>query len=88
MKKKTKSIVKCSFCNGTGKRILETGLENMGHKLSVFRIEKGLTQAELAKKLGYSRTSITNLEAGRQDFPVHKLYEIASILGIDPKDLL
>lgn len=80
--------VKCTFCAGTGKRTIENGLENLGHKIATLRLNKNLTQGDLAEKMGYSRTSITNLEAGRQDLPVHKLYELANILGVDPRDLI
>jgi len=85
---KRKVIVKCSFCNGTGKRILETGLENLGNRIATLRLSAGLSQAQLGIKMGYSRTSITNLEAGRQDLPVHKIYELATIFKIEPGELI
>lgn len=80
--------VTCTFCNGSGKRIIETGLENLGYRIALARLASGLTQAQIAEKMGYSRTSITNLESGRQDLPVHKIYELAGILKVEPKDLI
>lgn len=80
--------VKCTFCHGTGKRIIESRLENFGNMVATLRIENGMTQGDLAQKMGYTRTSITNIEAGRQDLPIHKVYEIAGILGVEAKDLL
>ncbi len=47
-----------------------------------------LTQAELGGAVGLTRTSITNIERGRQRILVHTLFEIAAELGIEPRDLL
>lgn len=41
---------------------------------------KGMSQAKLASKLGISRASIVNIEAGRQRAPLHLLWEIAEHL--------
>ncbi len=83
-----KITVKCTFCNGTGKRVIESRLENLGNKIATVRLAKNWTQGELAEKMGYTRTSITNLEAGRQDMPIHKLYELAGILEVEPNELI
>jgi transcriptional regulator with XRE-family HTH domain len=42
-----------------------------------------LSQDRLAKRLGVSRASIVNIEAGRQHAPLHVLWQIAEILGTD-----
>src|SRR6266436_9688049 len=47
------------------------------------RVEPKLSQDKLAKRLGMSRASIVNIEAGRQHAPLHLLWQIAEILGID-----
>jgi DNA-binding XRE family transcriptional regulator len=44
------------------------------------RSEPKLSQAKLAKRLGISRVSIVNIEAGRQHAPLALLWEIAEIL--------
>jgi transcriptional regulator with XRE-family HTH domain len=41
-----------------------------------------LSQADLAKGSALSRTSITNIEKGRQHLPLHTLYSIANALEI------
>jgi transcriptional regulator with XRE-family HTH domain len=46
-------------------------------------LEPKLSQAKLAKKLGISRVSIVNIEAGRQRAPLSLLSQIAEILGIE-----
>lgn len=47
-----------------------------------------LSQEQLAKRVGLSRTSITNIEKGRQQIPLHMLYLLADALGVDPISLL
>ncbi|MFN7995306.1 MAG: helix-turn-helix domain-containing protein [Bryobacteraceae bacterium] len=42
-----------------------------------------ISQDKLAKRLGMSRASIVNIEAGRQHPPLHLLWQIAEILGTD-----
>jgi transcriptional regulator with XRE-family HTH domain len=46
------------------------------------------TQTQLAKAIGVSRTSVTNLERGRQRIPVHYLLHIAEALDCELSDLL
>lgn len=52
------------------------------------RPEFGLSQDALAKRVGLSRTSVTNIEKGRQQIPLHALYSFADALGVEPTALL
>lgn len=52
------------------------------------RSKQQINQEELARRVGLSRTSITNVELGRQGLAVHQLFEFADALGIEPCDLL
>src|SRR5215217_3046337 len=47
-----------------------------------------LTQGELAQRVGMTRTSITNIESGRQKVQLHTLYDIAAALDVSPQALL
>ncbi len=47
-----------------------------------------LTQDALSERLEISRASLANIETGRQNFPVHQLYNIARELELTPTDLL
>jgi transcriptional regulator with XRE-family HTH domain len=47
-----------------------------------------LTQDQLGQKIGLSRTSITNIEKGRQKIFLHILAGIASVLGVPLNQLL
>lgn len=52
------------------------------------RRESKMTQAELAERIGLSRTSVTNIERGRQRLLVDQLVEIAKTLSVSPAELL
>lgn len=47
------------------------------------RVALGLTQQELASRACYARSSVANLEQGRQDMPVTQLALLAYLLGLD-----
>jgi DNA-binding XRE family transcriptional regulator len=47
-----------------------------------------ISQARLANLVKLSRTSIVNIECGRHRIQIHVLYEIARMLGSDPRQLL
>ena len=59
-----------------------------GKMLGEMRRKQGISQEMLADELGLSRTSITNIEKGRQPVQLHTLYLIARLLSIDIKELL
>jgi transcriptional regulator with XRE-family HTH domain len=59
-----------------------------GRMLSEIRRKKRISQEMLADELGLSRTSITNIEKGRQPVQLYALYVIARLLGTDVKELL
>jgi len=55
----------------------------IGQKIRQTREAKGLSQQKVANRLGLSRASVVNIEAGRQKTPVHVLWEIALILDTE-----
>jgi transcriptional regulator with XRE-family HTH domain len=61
---------------------------DFGRAVRRLRRERGMTQAELADRLGLGRTSVTNLEKGQQNPPLSLLPELAAALGVDPLHLL
>jgi len=60
----------------------------LGKKIRNKRLSSGLTQAELADRIAISRTSLTNMELGRQRLLVDQLYKMAEVLNTKPQDLL
>ena len=60
-----------------------------GQKLRVLREEKGLSQAELAEKIGVSSKTISRYESGESNPRYPKIYDdIAEALKIDKLELL
>lgn len=47
-----------------------------------------MTQAELGSRVGMSRTSITNIERGRQHVSLHAAYVLAAAVDKHPHELL
>jgi transcriptional regulator with XRE-family HTH domain len=62
--------------------------QQIGKQIQELRRKKGLTQSKLADSLALNRTSITNIERGRQKILVHTLWDLADALGVSPNDLL
>lgn len=59
-----------------------------GAKVEQIRTTLGWTQAELAEKVGLTRTSITNIEAGRQRVLLHEIETFSRVFNTTPKNLL
>lgn len=60
----------------------------LGKRIRDRRVSSGLTQAQLANRIAISRTSLTNVELGRQRLLVDQLYKMAEVLNAQPQDLL
>lgn len=60
----------------------------IGNRIRKLRIEKKLSQTRLAEIIGLTRTSITNIEKGRQKLLIHTLWDLAEALGTDPREIL
>ena len=60
----------------------------LGAKIRRQREKKGLTQEALGRQVGLSRTSITNVEQGRQTLLLHQFIEIAHALDMQPSALM
>lgn len=61
---------------------------DFGVNMTLARERTAKSQDKLAKELKMTRTSITNMEAGRQRPPLHVIYRIAKALGVNVYDLL
>jgi transcriptional regulator with XRE-family HTH domain len=58
-----------------------------GARLAAARKRRHLSQAALGTLARFSRTSITNIERGRQAVQLHHVYTFASILAVDIEEL-
>ena len=63
---------------------------NLGLQIARYRKQKGLTQMDLAKKAGISRTHISNIEAAgiEKGISLELLFRIADILEVPVEKLL
>jgi transcriptional regulator with XRE-family HTH domain len=59
-----------------------------GSRVRALRERRNVTQEELARRVDLSRTSITNIEQGRQRVLLHQIFDIATALDAAPGDLL
>ena len=63
--------------------------ETLGNKIKRLRTEKGLTQDELAKLLGYSsRSTINKIESNINTISYDKLKKLVEIFNIDMNELI
>lgn len=53
----------------------------IAYRILQLRKKEGLSQADLAKKIGTSQSNIARMEAGEQNFTTETLYKVASALG-------
>lgn len=59
-----------------------------GSRVRALRERKNVTQEELGRRIDLSRTSIVNIEKGRQRVLLHQVVEIADALDAKPAELL
>mgnify|MGYP000868033912 CR=1 FL=1 len=60
----------------------------IGRLIRQCRKRQNFTQEKLALLVGLSRTSLANIESGRQKLLIHQIYAFAAALGMEPGDLL
>ena len=62
--------------------------ETIGPRIKAFRKGRGITQAELAKSLGYSHKSvITHIEKGESEMSYEKMLLLLRLYGADANEL-
>lgn len=60
----------------------------VGSRVRSVRTDRGMSQAALARQIGFTRSSVANLEAGRQRIALHLLVQIARALDNEPGALI
>jgi transcriptional regulator with XRE-family HTH domain len=60
----------------------------IGNRIKQERLRSNMTQGRLADATGMLRTSIANIETGRQKTTLHVLYKLCSVLQIEATTLL
>lgn len=62
---------------------LDKFYKEIGSSIRKARKDSKITQELFSQQLGLSRASIINIENGKQRPPIHILYEISFITGVD-----
>lgn len=62
--------------------------EDLGRAIRARREALEITQAELGVRIGLSRTSVTNIECGRQRLLIDQFCRLAEVLHCERDDLL
>jgi transcriptional regulator with XRE-family HTH domain len=62
--------------------------EIIGLRIKNFRENKKISQTELGDKVELTRSSVANIESGRQKVQIDTLYNIAQTLEVEIQDLL
>lgn len=82
----TDKRLQCPRCAGLG--YLTAATTTVGDLIAMRRRALGLSQLELAEKVGISRSQIANIEGGRHDPPVSRLRDFAAALECSMKDIV
>lgn len=61
---------------------------DLGRNIRDARVRTGSTQAQIGSRVAMTRSSIANIEAGRQRVPVHILSLIAAVLDVPADSLI
>lgn len=67
---------------------LKLGSETVGQRLARLRKEQGLTQAELAERIGINQTSVSDYETGRLRLSDEMLARVALALKVSADTIL
>lgn len=63
-------------------------LRKIGNRIKELRLERGMSQLELAVKLDYEKSNMSRLEAGNVNSGIFTYYKVAKALGITLSELL
>jgi transcriptional regulator with XRE-family HTH domain len=59
-----------------------------GQNIKAARERAGISQTELAERIGTTRQQIGKYETGTQDMTVERMLRIAAALGVEPNTLI
>lgn len=63
-------------------------LQSFGRRLAALRVQRGLSQEELAAASGLVAAEVRRVERGQRDLSVVALADLARALSIEPADLM
>ena len=60
----------------------------LGERFYIVRRSREITQVQMAKYIRKTRTSVTNIERGRQHFTLWTIVQMCEVLKIEPWQIL
>lgn len=69
--------------NRSGQKLTQSQRVALAQQVKVARVERGLTQAELAEAAGVSRQTVSNMETGQRAPQESALRKLMDVLGIE-----
>lgn len=69
--------------NRSGQKLTQSQRVALAQQVKVARVERGLTQAELAEAAGVSRQTVSNMETGQRAPQEGALRKLMDVLGIE-----
>lgn len=67
---------------------MELSLENIGSSLKNIREKLGFSQDFVAMQLGINRQAIIGIEAGTRKIDSFELFNLASLYGVEPSEII
>jgi transcriptional regulator with XRE-family HTH domain len=62
--------------------------EDFGGRIRALRMQKGMTQVDLGKKLGMPQSNVSELERGVRGLTVRQLLKLSTILSVSTDEIL
>ncbi len=67
---------------------MDESAKKLGKNMKRIRLEKGMTQGDICRKLGLDRAYISNLESGNKNPTLATIEKLAKALGVLASDLV
>jgi DNA-binding XRE family transcriptional regulator len=71
----------------TRRSAADAHLRAFGHRVKVLRVQRDMTQEELALAAGFGRTVVGYIERAERDVGISHLWPLAAALGVRTADL-
>ena len=70
----------------SGDEYMENEFKVLGRKVKFLRMEKGISQTDMAEAIGLSQTNLSNMESGRTAITTQNLFKMREVLGCKMRD--
>jgi transcriptional regulator with XRE-family HTH domain len=84
----TRDITMATLCPMVDEGEDSIYLQSFGRRLSALRVQRGLSQEQLAAAAGLQLLEVRRAERGQRDLSVVALADLAQALNIQPADLM